>query len=280
MHCIRRAALRAASASSRFVAVPRQHVAASVMQISKANVRPTAVLPLSRYFSQTVPAAQEDEGAVDSAIKAAEQSGSTADDNPALQSSPTESELALRQGSTIFVSNMTFDASEEHLQEAFGKYGTIMNLNIARDGRGLSRGFGFVTYTNKESANRAIKEAGNSFWHGRRITVDHRKEGPSSVTRRTQRGIIGPTNSLYIGNIPYEASDSDLNQLFRSLDGVRDVRVAVDRNTGWPRGFAHCDFHSVEGAQKAYEVLSQSTISGRQLRVDFAENRKPGGQAQ
>ncbi|KAI1734776.1 RNA-binding domain-containing protein [Xylaria scruposa] len=283
MHCIRRAALRAASASSRFVAVPRQHVAANVMQISKANVRPTAVLPLSRYFSQTVPAAQEDKAAADaveSAIKAAEQSGSTADDNPTLQSSLTENELALKQGYTVFISNMTFDATDVHLQEAFSKYGTITKVNIARDGRGLSRGFGFVTYTEKESADRAIREAGNSFWHGRRITVDHRKEGPSGVARRTQRAITGPTNSLYIGNIPYEASDADLNQLFRSLDGVRDVRVAVDRNTGWPRGFAHCDFHNTEDAQKAHEVLSQSAISGRQLRVDYAENRKYGGQAQ
>lgn len=82
-----------------------------------------------------------------------------------------------------------------------------------------------------------------------------------------------PTNSIYIGNIPYEASDADLNALFRSLDNVTDVRVAVDRNTGWPRGFAHADFADVESAIKASEFLSQHTLSGRSLRIDFAQSR-------
>ncbi|TRX90200.1 hypothetical protein FHL15_008928 [Xylaria flabelliformis] len=239
------------------------------MQISKANVRPIAVLPLSRHFSQTALVAQEDKGeaeAVDNAIEAAD------NDSP-LQSSQTATEMGRRQGYAIFISNMTFDATDVHLQEAFSKYGNIETLNIARDGRGLSRGFGFITYTDKESADRAVREAHNSFWHGRRISVDHRKEAPSGAGK-SRREVVGPTNSLYIGNIPYEASDADLNQMFRRLDDVADVRVAVDRNTGWPRGFAHCDFNTVEGAQKAFEALSQATLSGRQLRVDYAENRK------
>lgn len=84
---------------------------------------------------------------------------------------------------------------------------------------------------------------------------------------------MGPTNSIYIGNIPYEASDADLNKMFRSLDKVRDIRVAIDRNTGWPRGFAHADFHDVESAQKAYEFLQGQTLNGRSLRVDYAEPR-------
>lgn len=86
---------------------------------------------------------------------------------------------------------------------------------------------------------------------------------------------MDPTDSLYIGNIPYETSDADLNKIFRELDNVTDVRVAVDRNTGWPRGFAHADFSDVESAKKAYEKLSALTIGDRLLRVDYAQNRKP-----
>ncbi|KAI0539262.1 RNA-binding domain-containing protein [Xylaria digitata] len=264
MHCLRRAALRAAS-SARFVAVPRQQVASVALQISKANVQPTGALPLFRYFSQTAPVAEDEKWAdgIDAEVNA----------NAPLHSSPTERERAARQGATIFISNMTFDATETHLQEAFGKYGDILSTNIGRDGRGLSRGFGFITFVDKESADRAVSEAHNSFWHGRRIMVDHRKEGPSGGNRRRD-GPSEPTNSLYIGNIPYEASDADLNQLFRSLENVKDVRVAVDRNTGWPRGFAHADFVDVESAKKAYEFLSQHNLGGRQLRVDYSEARK------
>ncbi|KAF2968278.1 hypothetical protein GQX73_g5350 [Xylaria multiplex] len=230
-------------------------------------MQPTSALSLSRYFSQTAPVAEED--------KWAEKFEAAVDPNAPLQSSSLDDERAANKAATIFISNMTFDATEAHLQEAFGKYGDILACNIGRDGRGLSRGFGFITFGDKESANRAVSEAHNSFWHGRRIMVDHRKEGPSSGNKRRERdGPSEPTNSLYIGNIPYEASDADLNQLFRSLDNVKDVRVAVDRNTGWPRGFAHADFADVESAKKAYEFLSQHNLGGRQLRVDYSEARR------
>ncbi|KAI0103719.1 RNA-binding domain-containing protein [Nemania sp. FL0031] len=269
MHCVRRAALRAVCSSSRFVAVPRQQVAAIALQASKSNAQPMVTLPFHRYFSQTAPVAEEQEKDVVDTIMNDSVEGS-GESNPTLESSLTENERVTREGHSIFISNMTFDATDVHLQEAFGKYGEILRLNIARDGRGLSRGFGFITFSSKEAANRAIAEANDSFWHGRRITVAPRTDGPSN---KTARGNKSPTNSLYIGNIPYEASDADLNQMFRSLENVTDVRVAVDRNTGWPRGFAHADFKDVESAQRAHEVLSSRMLGGRQLRIDFAETR-------
>ncbi|KAI2628929.1 RNA-binding domain-containing protein [Xylaria nigripes] len=259
MHCVRRVALRAACSSSRTIAAPRQQVAAIVSQMSKANVRNVPALTLSRYFSQTMSAAQEQDDHF-----ASESNEAT------LESSMTEKERSNR-GYGIFISNMTFDATETHLDEAFVKYGDVVSSNIARDGRGLSRGFGFVNFATKEAADRAVAEADNSFWHGRRINVALRSPGPSSNSRHVPRN--EPTSSLYIGNIPYEASDVDLNTMFRSLDNVTDVRVAVDRNTGWPRGFAHADFADVESAINAYKVLTEKTLGGRHLRVDYSSPR-------
>ncbi|KAI1142812.1 RNA-binding domain-containing protein [Hypoxylon sp. FL0543] len=263
MHSLRRAAARAAC-SSTAVAVPRQQVASFAMQISKAGVRPAAMFPISRFFSQSPRVAQDEKSAVEEAIS----SDDSTSGSP-LESSPTESERA-RQGYSIFISNMTFDATEVHLREAFTKYGEILSLNIGRDGRGLSRGFAFITFKDEDSAQRAVAEADKSFWHGRRINVDHKK--PAS--EKSPRGSPSePTQSLFIGNIPYETSDADLNRLFEGLDNVTDVRVAVDRNTGWPRGFAHADFTDVESAKKGYEALSSATLGGRNLRVDYAQHR-------
>ncbi|KAI1307817.1 RNA-binding domain-containing protein [Xylaria venustula] len=278
MHCVRRAALRAACSSSRAVAAPRQQVAAIAMQVSKASVQSTGVLSSlpRRYFSQTSPVAEEDrDWAVENAINEAQQNGSSFDNGGTLESSPTESQRARTEGHTIFISNVTFDATETHLEEAFGKYGQILQTRIGRDGRGLSRGFAFINFVNKESADRAIAESNDTFWHGRRITVDYRKDGPTGKKPRASNGT--PTNSLYIGNIPYETSDADLNKLFRSLHNCKDVRVAIDRNTGWPRGFAHADFVDIESAVKAYEALNQYELGGRTLRVDYAESRRVPG---
>lgn len=112
---------------------------------------------------------------------------------------------------------------------------------------------------------KAVTGTNASFWHGRRIQVSPR------VAKATKSSnSIGPTRSLYIGNIPYETTDAELNRIFRELENVTDVRVAVDRTTGWPRGFAHADFTDVESCQEAMTKLRGITIGGRELRLDFA----------
>lgn len=82
-----------------------------------------------------------------------------------------------------------------------------------------------------------------------------------------------PTKTLFIGNLAFEMSDADLNKLFRDVRNVIDVRVAIDRRTGQPRGFAHADFIDVESATKAFEQLTDKEIYGRKLRVDYSVGR-------
>lgn len=112
----------------------------------------------------------------------------------------------------------------------------------------------------------AVAGTNASFWHGRRIQVSPRAP---RTQERGSRG-ISPTKSLYVGNIPYETTDAELNRIFRELDNVVDVRVAVDRTTGWPRGFAHADFSDVESCTEGMNKLRGTTIGGRELRLDYA----------
>ena len=78
-------------------------------------------------------------------------------------------------------------------------------------------------------------------------------------------------------------SDADLNKLFRDIRNVIDVRVAIDRRTGQPRGFAHADFVDVESAMAGKAKLANEEIYGRRLRVDYSAgngyaSRGPEGQ--
>lgn len=79
-----------------------------------------------------------------------------------------------------------------------------------------------------------------------------------------------PTRTLFIGNMSFDMSDRDLNNLFREVKNVIDVRVAIDRRTGQPRGFAHADFVKVEDAEKAAVQLRGKVVCGRELRVDYS----------
>ena len=115
--------------------------------------------------------------------------------------------------------------------------------------------------------DKAAAEANGSFWHGRRIQVQPRNVAP----RDRASGPRAPSRTLYIGNIPYETTDAELNDIFRDLEGVTDVRVAVDRTTGWPRGFAHADFADIESCVKAMEKLQGQAVGGRELRFDYAQ---------
>ena len=68
----------------------------------------------------------------------------------------------------------------------------------------------------------------------------------------------------------FEMTDRDLNNLFRGIRNVIDVRVAIDRRTGQPRGFAHADFTDVKSAMEALKVLADKENYGRKLRVDYS----------
>jgi RNA recognition motif-containing protein len=136
-----------------------------------------------------------------------------------------------------------------------------------------------VSFATEEELKAACENVNGSFWHGRRITcIPRSPENSESSSRKHRNSPNEPTSQLFIGNIPYETTDAELNHIFRGMDNLKDVRVAVDRTTGWPRGFAHADFATVESAADAKRKLQGVTLGDRSLRIDFAQgySRKRG----
>jgi nucleolin len=111
-------------------------------------------------------------------------------------------------------------------------------------------------------------------FEGRNLVVQFHKPKENSKTRAPDGSFQEnpPSKTLFIGNMSFEMSDKDLNDLFRNIRNVMDVRVAIDRRTGQPRGFAHADFIDVASAQQAREVLQDKLIYGRKLRVDYSKS--------
>ncbi|CAN8098704.1 unnamed protein product [Discula destructiva] len=252
---VRRAVVRAAVSVPRIASckTPMLRVASPFATSSVARIAaPTA----ARCFSQTFRVAAEDGFS-------AMESQSNTEGAPSSNNNNND-----EPGHGLFVRNMVFEANEDHLREAYEKYGEITKIAVARDARGLSRGYGFVWFTTQDAMEKAVAGTNSSFWHGRRIQVSPRT-ARSNAGRANSRN-MAPTKSLYIGNIPYETTDAELNRIFRELDNVTDVRVAVDRTTGWPRGFAHADFSDVEACTEGMKKLAGMTIGGRELRLDYA----------
>src|SRR5688572_27398750 len=88
------------------------------------------------------------------------------------------------------------------------------------------------------------------------------------------------SRKLYVGNLPFQTTENDLEQLFASAGDVATVTVMRDRATGRARGFAFVEMASDEGASQAIETLNNSSYGGRNLTVNEArpqEARDFGG---
>lgn len=76
---------------------------------------------------------------------------------------------------------------------------------------------------------------------------------------------------LYVGNLPYETTESDLQSLFESTGQVSTVNIIRDRATGQARGFAFVEMSDAEGARRAIAELDRHQIGGRSLTVNEAK---------
>jgi RNA recognition motif-containing protein len=81
---------------------------------------------------------------------------------------------------------------------------------------------------------------------------------------------------LYVGNLPYETGEADLQDLFAAYGQVESVRVMRDMATGRARGFAFVEMSTDEEAQKAASALNEYQLGGRNLAVNEARP-KPAG---
>jgi RNA recognition motif-containing protein len=78
------------------------------------------------------------------------------------------------------------------------------------------------------------------------------------------------SRKLYVGNLPYEVGETDLQELFARAGSVESVSVMRDQATGRARGFGFVEMSSDEEAQNAIRELNGSQVGGRSLTVNEA----------
>jgi RNA recognition motif-containing protein len=80
---------------------------------------------------------------------------------------------------------------------------------------------------------------------------------------------------LYVGNLPYDTTESDLHDLFAAAGQVSTVNIVRDRATGQARGFAFVEMSDAEGARRAITDLDRHQLGGRSLTVNEAKPMAP-----
>jgi RNA recognition motif-containing protein len=81
---------------------------------------------------------------------------------------------------------------------------------------------------------------------------------------------------LYVGNLPFSATEDSVRELFAGFGAVDKVALVNDRETGRPRGFGFVEMSSAD-AQKAMQSLDGKDFGGRPLKVNEAQDKPRGG---
>jgi RNA recognition motif-containing protein len=80
--------------------------------------------------------------------------------------------------------------------------------------------------------------------------------------------------SLFVGNLPYNATEAELRELFSTVGSLINVYLPTDRETGKLRGFAFVDFRERADAEEAIRRFNQQLFKGRPLTINEARARE------
>jgi len=83
--------------------------------------------------------------------------------------------------------------------------------------------------------------------------------------------------NIFVGNLPREATETDLRDAFKAFGEIASVTIIKDRFTGEPRGFGFVEMPTMSEAQAAIAGLNGKDLKGRTLTVNEARPRAEGG---
>jgi nucleolin len=189
----------------------------------------------------------------------------------------------------LFVAGLPDSISEDVLKQIFeATGGTVINVSLPKDrATGRPRGFGFVTLSTPTEAQSARDALDGSMQGGKSISVrpfqaePPRRDGvggsagPRSGSFSPGRGPGGgpgaPDRTLYVGNLPYDCTQQEVEVLINGVAEGQVVRVHLPTDPdGRKRGFGFVTMASAETAKSASEALRSADIRGRKLVVNLA----------
>ena len=188
---------------------------------------------------------------------------------------------------TVFVKNVNFSTNQDQLIAVFSKVGSVKKAEIARKrnmkdpAHPLSMGFGFVEFSTPQLAQQALKDLQHCEVEGHKLELKLSHRGVQGGTRtavqhqgrKATKETKQRSSKIMVRNIPFEASQKEVRELFQTFGQLKTVRLPKKLATvGEHRGFGFVEFVTKEDAKRAFESLCQSThLYGRRLVLEWAE---------
>lgn len=172
----------------------------------------------------------------------------------------------------LFVGNLPYDVDSQKLAMLFEKAGTVEIAEVIYNREtDQSRGFGFVTMSTVEEAEKAVDTFNRYELSGRLLTVN--KAAPRGSRPERQPRTFQPAFRIYVGNLPWDVDNARLEQVFSEHGKVVEARVLYDRDSGRSRGFGFVTMADETGMNDAIAALDGQNLEGRAIRVNVAEEK-------
>lgn len=187
----------------------------------------------------------------------------------------------IQQGSHVFVGDLPPDTTDDQLMEGFKPFGPIIECKVVRHSDGTSRGYAFVTFTNKDDAEKAIKKMDRSWFNSKTIRCnwatrkhppekkDNGNAGPQQPAQKNYDEVYAETSNanttVYIGNISSGLSDDLIRSNFLEYGQIMDIKIFADK------GYAFVRYDTHEAAAKAIVDKHGSSINGCTARCSWGK---------
>jgi len=196
-----------------------------------------------------------------------EEPAAVVEEQAAVVEEPEAKKQFKRERHTVFVGNLPFETTDEELRDLFSTCGSVELVSIPINKEtGQPRGFAFVDLASKEEVQTAIDSLAGSEFGGRslRVNTSLPKDEAKKQTKKTDEG----AQKVYVGNMPFDATREDVEELFSKYGNVRDVYLPMNRETNQPRGFAFVTLDE-EQVEQAIEETNGLEFLGRPLVVSL-----------
>eukprot|EP00804_Cyclotella_cryptica_P004905 CCRYP_004957-RA/>CCRYP_004957-RA protein AED:0.22 eAED:0.22 QI:106/1/1/1/0.5/0.4/5/4240/351 len=191
---------------------------------------------------------------------------------------------------TVFIEGLPFTSTVDDVRSFFEEHGCTdiveMRLPTWQDS-GRLRGFGHVVFGSLKTKEMALNEVNRKELGGRYVSVMEAKAPRAGTTGGSGLGVSKVREqpegckTVFVRNLPYEATEEDILENFRVCGKILEggVRIARNHSTGQSKGFGYVEYKNAEGAYAAVQKAAKPfglQVLGRPVFVDYDEGSMKG----
>jgi len=201
-------------------------------------------------------------------------------EEPAAKKTKVDDTDEKEASANLFVGNLSWNVDEEWLKSEFEDFGELSGVRlITNRDDGRSKGYGYVEFVNVADAVKAFNAKKGTQLDNRDLNIDYANKKQSPGEKQESRGArfndqrSEPSDTLFLGNLSFEATEDDVYAMFAPFGTATSVRIPTSPEDGSVKGFGYVTFTSIEEATAALEGAQGGFLNNRPVRLDFAATR-------